>query len=240
MTAPCLTDTEIAAEIRKMSVDSKIKVTWYEKSKPGVVKRYTGVVKSKPTDVSATVTYEEDANHTYGLPPASSIAISKIHIVETSVVITEYSAQPASAHINSIDIVPWLAETWGALINHSDQVVGRTLLLNELKEYFLLWPRHFLTDRHTSVDHERTTLLEVITGWVILAQSVVEWNTGLFLGIVRPALLRLAELVKGEGKSGKDRTVAMNSVRNATLKLTYRNDPLTAVMLGATIPKPDG
>jgi len=111
-------------------------------------------------------------------------------------------------------------------------LLGRELLISQLKLQLAFPDRTSLRDGSLASDHERVTLGEALLGVVDLLQSVDKTSRALagFDKIVDPLVRRLLELKIGDAFSGAERTAKMQKVREAFLKQDFKEDDITLML----------
>jgi len=129
-------------------------------------------------------------------------------------------------------VVAWKKSSWLPLL--SEGHLGREIVVAEVFRQLNIPDRMQAASFSQTSEHERCVLGEVVLGVIGLLQRLPPEQQELpeVDQILNPALGRLCEHRAGDGKTGKERTEAMDRVRETWQREEHKGDKVTQVMLG--------
>lgn len=208
-----MTPEALAAKVATLRVGQRFRINWGTEDAPQERETWNGTVKAQVDANTVSVQYDEFPSSEIHLPnPTRRVLVYSFEVKEERTIVDMASAKASRPSLAGI--VPYLPKTWGGLLESTDTVFGRYILMTELGKYFACCTRRDLTAFAFAQDYEKATLYDTILAWVLMAQSMEagQWKQPALLAILEQPILRLCALRRGGTLTGAQRAEAMESV----------------------------
>jgi hypothetical protein len=190
----------------------RIKCRWADDDNIGNIREWHGVI-TEVEETFAVARWDEHGDGYFQIP-YEGVIYYELDLENARRYQSWREAAKETTH--AFGIIPWRPRTWEYCITLPDRIGGHANLMRELDDFFFTKPYSSLPANAPALQYERASWREVLSDWVLLAQSSRDWHQQPMLQMAQRVVVRLSGLRRAEYVTdSKERAKIIQETREA-------------------------